>query len=418
MSWPRLTFGFSAASALIASCAIPSFDLVTTTSTSAAGGSAGSSTVASVGGSGGCQLATYPAPVDGAPSSPDDPNDLIFAMRSLDFGESEVVKKQVGSQQSYDLDGVCTCHPDQAATACKRPAFANEPVCDGPRGEDNATADLFAAAIDLAGPMNTNLSSTTQSADIETGGWSLLIRVRGYNGQADDAKVSVSIHPSPGFNYDVCLDGQTPNWDGDDPWPVDANSFKSPNPSGAGGQGGGGEGGSGGVDCSGPKDTQGYDLDAPEFVDEGAYVSNGVLVANLPTAPMVFAGNSSYNQLSLTAGFITGELAQDDGKWFLHKGLLVARWTLKEVFRTISSVVSKGKPLCTDDPLYSLLKPAICGRVDMASKLAGPTTECDSLSFGMGFEAEPAQFGVVFASTATPGACPPETDPVLEGCAR
>jgi hypothetical protein len=349
--------------------------------------------------------------------------EFVVAVRKVDFGEDRLTPSGAPTT-GYDLDDKCTCTTD--GSSCKLPDFVLEPVCDGPGGRDNATALLFNKVSNF----NKDLKSSKHSERANAGEWSLLFRVRNYNGQADDAEVTVSIHPSPGMHRDPCLIDVPPAWDGSDQWPIDANSFLDPSGSGGsngggnggnggnGGGGNGGNGGGGGLDCDGPKDTKGYDLDAPRYFDLGAYVANNVLVANLPKTPLALTGQNSYNELLLTAGFITGRLEKQGAQWFMREGVLAGRWHLDDIFLTFGAALNGGTGLCTDHSLYPLLREAICAHIDVAAALAGPTTPCDAVSFGMEFEAEPAKFGLVFESLAMPTTCPPDKDPVLKGCTR
>jgi len=222
----------------------------------------------------------------------------------------------------------------------------------------------------------------------------------------------VSLHPSPGIDKDPCLPpNPVPQWDGTDQWPVDAMSVQGPGGSGSGG------GGVGGCGAAGPG-APGYDIDDPLFFDQNAYVNDGVLVAALPKAGLVFVGNDSLVELTLVAGYVTATIAGDGTSgWSLTNGLLVGRWKLEDFFAAVRTMTSGGDPLCTDSNVYQMLKTAVCTFPDIHSELSPPTDPCDAISFGMGFEAEPAQLGFVFkGEIVNIDPCSPATDPANDSC--
>jgi len=316
--------------------------------------------------------------------------DVVFAIRKIDFGEADLSQ---GPMVGFDLDNRCTCQGE--GDSCKEPAWATGDHCDGPQGRDNAGAQLFSV-----GSLFTDLlSSKTFTDDAEAGQGTLLVRVMEYNGQPNDTQVTVALYPSPGLDKDPCID-PLPKWDGSDRWPVASPSVKK---TGGGGAGGG---------CG----ASGYDVDSPLYVDHNAYVSGGVVVANLTDAAIIFASSSKVTTLKITAGFLSGKLVKSDARWTLEQGTLAGRWKLEDVFDFLSTIETMGQPLCTDNPVYNLVKNAFCQFPDIASSLGGPTTPCDALSIALAIEGEPALLGVVFESKAVPTPCEPGKDPSEDSC--
>lgn len=402
--------------ALAVGCFVEGFDLSEPgTGGASDGGSGGGATGGGGSGVGACQHATWPAPP--ATSDPGSNDvDFVVVARHLDFGEAVPAAE---STVGYDLDNLCTC-PEPPG--CVEPAWATADHCDGPGGRDNAVARLFA---DFA-VFSSSFSSETFTQSAEEGRGSVLIRVRDYNGQANDGQVTASLHPSPGLKEDPCngID-PLPLWDGSDRWPVTASSLKHPGGGGAGGAGGagsggqggsggatGGSGGAGGGECG----LGGYDIDDAEYVDQNAYVSNWTLVASLPKAALLFPMGDEPVAIKLTAGFVTGRIEHQDGLWSLQDGLLVGRWALADFLGSFGSMTSDGDPLCTDNPVYSMAKGLVCNYPDITSTIATPTTLCDSISFGMAFQGPPAQIGAVIQMVDAPVLCSPETDPANDSC--
>jgi hypothetical protein len=323
----------------------------------------------------------------------------VVAVRSVDFGEGDLSN---GPLVGYDLDQFCTCQTD--GDSCKEPDFASADHCDGPGGRDNAVAQLFK----FASTFDSGFSSQAISGDAENGNSTVLLRVRNYNGKANDTQVSLALYASPGLGEDPCWPaGMPPAWNGADRWQIDSLTL------GVGG-GGGSPTGAGGASCAG---ASGYDLDQPAYRDDEAYVTDFRVVANLPNAGLVVNTGDTLTPIKLVAGAVSGRLEQVGGAWAMREGLITGRWRLTDVFAAIGTFTSGGDALCTDNAVYPLLKNGICQFPDIASELGGPTTPCDSLSLGMAFDSEPAELGIVIeAGPATVMPCPPETDPANDSC--
>jgi hypothetical protein len=363
----------------VASCVVEGFVLL-----EQAGGSGGTS--ASAGGAAGatggggntCGHVQVPAPP--ASSDPGTDMELLLAMRELDLGESRLSN---GPLTGYDLDALCTCAGEGAS--CNRPSWADAVVCDGPEGRDNAAAQLFQAASVFA----PQLASSSFTAQIGSGRFSLLFRVRSYNGQPNDAQVTVALFASPGRDKDGCTPQGQPNWEGNDTWPIASTSLQPPNM---------GQGGAGGGGCGAP----GYDFETLATPDELLfYVTTGNSIA----------------EVHLTAPQVSARIAQGAGGFTLEEGVIAGRWPVEELRLSLVALANAGQQLCTDDPFYNNIRTAVCDHADIASELSGPTTPCDAVSFGITFRAEPALLGPVWEPPMPMSTCPPGTDPVEDSCA-
>jgi hypothetical protein len=384
------------------SCFVPGFEVLevkaTTSAQSTGQGGATNAGSGGAGGSGGC---THKYPTE-APAMSDggaDSVEFVAAIRSIDIGESSI--DTLGPIVGFDLDKTCSCSGE--GHSCKIPAGANEKDhCDGPGGIDNVTARIFKDAS----PFAPSASSTIQSGRAENGEWSLLIRVKGYNGKANDDKVTVALHPSPGLRMQPCTTkDEKPKWDGSDLWPVDVVSL---------GQGSG-DGSNGGNGCM--PGVKGFTFDKPLYADDKAYVANNVMVANIPDADLVLSGKSGQTVIRLKAGFVTGTIEKGANGYKIVKGTLAGRWPLSDVFKSISKLVSSsGTELCTDNNTYKLIKTRLCSVPDITAGLAGPTTPCDAISFATNFETEPAKLGVTWKAMTSPPGCPAGTDPANDSC--
>ena len=100
----------------------------------------------------------------------------------------------------------------------------------------------------------------------------------------------------------------------------------------------------------------------------------------------------------------------------MRDGLLVGRWKMSDFFNMLGTLEAAGMNLCTDNPLYPIVKQGACQYVDMASTLGGATTPCDSMSFAMAFDADPALLGRIWPPPSATSTCLPNTDPSNDTC--
>ena len=320
-----------------------------------------------------CAHATYPPPPESAPEGGD--IDFTVALRSIDIGEES------GAGAGLDLDKTCTCHFNEGAS-CIYPDYADQKQCDDPEGRDNSIAKVFETIQTFLGAEE--FGSKHFSARAEAGKWSLLTRVYGYNGEPNDAQVTVAIYPTT-WN-DAAL--PAPTWDGNDVWPASAAALED-----------------------------GITLDKPRFTDPKAYVTNNVLVGSLPQVFINLSGNGGDLGVRLTAGTVMGRIEKVGERYKLTDGIIAARWRTIDIFKVTSAISAGGMPLCNNGDLpYTSFKDLICRNVDIASTLGGPTADCDSLSFGMKFTAEAVLLGSPYTPENEPPACSPEQDPANDSC--
>lgn len=306
---------------------------------------------------------------------------VVSAIRSIDLGD-EPGSAPVG----IDLDRSCTClnEPPTCLPVIPPPPEVDidpDLGCDSPGGLDNAASALFKAFRDVGG--SSNFGSAYFSGLIEQGDYTLLLRVRDYNGQPDDAQVRLDWFASPSF-------GGTPAWSGTDTWRVMQDG------------------------------TTNGSVDSPKYTDPQAYVSGGVLVGAFPTVPVKLGESSSTITIKVSGAFVVAELGEVDGMPSVLRGTLVGRWMIPDVFSSLSSYRSPtGIPYCIGSLYYDQTKQHICAAADILAAPGSPTSTCDSLSFGIAFTAYPAQLGVAAQGAPLPGtACPSIADPGTDSCAN
>ncbi len=380
---------FIPAAVLAASCILDGFNRVdefaagasagATTSHSGqagSGGLGGSGPVGLTGGSGGqggqpCEHASYPEP----PAVADAGGDLniVVALRSLLLAE-----QTDGGALGIDLDQTCTCQGD--GPSCVHDPNANH--CDGPGGRDNAVADLIAM---LGGAMGETKPSELFSQAAEQGEWSLLLRISEYSGNPDDDQVTVAWYLTSG------LGGSPPAWDGADLWPVATDTLAT----------GGGP----------------PSVDHPLFVDESAYVSSGLLVAQLPEARIAMRAGQSRLVINLIQVGLMGRFVEQNDGWALRDGVLTAQVDEPALFQALSSFRdNNGEALCTDDFFYTLGKTVFCATRDILVDGGSSDQPCNGFSWGAGFSADPALLGTPIDPGLQQPGCPQQTDPQFDSC--
>jgi hypothetical protein len=321
-------------------------------------------------------LARWP----GRPATEDGTQDieLVAAFRTIAFEASDA-----SAPLGYDLDGVVTC---PGPGSCKAP---NKDPCDDALGRDNAGGQLIAQLS----AFTNEFSASQVNRRIGEGQYGAVMRVRGYNGGQNDAKVSVAFYVSTGTTNPTPDAGgdagrpPPPVWAGSDRWDVDSNTLL---------------GGASlvGTDCDArPNDC------VPRNVDTNAYVSGGVLVAALDV-PLQF-GSASRLSLDLTGAVVVARLTPAGSSYRLD-GQVVGRWSTQKLLTSLASAndpFSKD-PLCGANPTYQNIKALICQAADIPGDPTkdGKGETCDALSVALAFTAEAAKMGKVQGrGTPTPG---------------
>jgi hypothetical protein len=324
-----------------------------------------------------------PAVVDGGGQL-----ELVFAIKEVSFGYTvDGGLEAIG----YDIDKVCTCQGQE--NSCEVPAWASASHCDGPQGRDNAAGQLL-------GELDSLMPGTGQgewNEQINAGSWSVLLRVRDYNGQDDDDQVELAWYVADAFHAIIVQqDGGKPNpkWDGADQWPVLSTSVHEV-PAADGGVA--------------------YDPSRPKVIDPLAYVAGGVLVGMLPSGTL--PANVTV-QMELTEPYVTARIVKSGALWELQDGNIAGVWTLTDIFEQVSYMNLLGSPVCTGTALYAGVKSMVCKHADIYHKRGSASATCDALSLGMGFRALQAGVGGVTDAKPMEKKCKPEEDPAQDMCGQ
>jgi hypothetical protein len=316
-----------------------------------------------------CAHTRWPPP----PSGATDPTELtaITAVAALAaFGDLDGGDAAIG----YDLDGVCTC---PAPGSCRN-ATSDAATCDEPNtGRDFA----FRSTLLRLRPYGLTFDDNGLNRGLKSGQYGLVFRLDEYNGKPDDGQVSFSIYDAIGVEGFEA--GAQPTYDGNDTWTLDVDSIR------------------GGVGT------------IPAYVDRTAYVTGGVLVANLDVVldVIVYTGASDLIlPLDVRAAHVTARIRPVAGGFALDDGLLAGRVM-------ISSLLTASAALgyCPGSAVYEAFRPLLCAAADVNHDPAhdvAADAPCDGLSSVLAFRTVPAKIGSaakrspLVLACADAGACP------------
>ncbi len=297
----------------------------------------------------------------------DDPSDggdieFITALSNVDFGLD-------GGIFGFDLDHVCTCPGPESCVP-----QTTKQHCDDSQGRDNAGGAL----IQQFSALTTEFNADKINTNIASGLDSMLLRVRNYNGTANDTQVSLAVFVSTGTTSDAGTN-TPPKHDGNDHWGIDPSSLVGTPP---------------------PYVAVNEDL--------SAYVTNGVLVASV-SFPFGLGQSLGPNFLRLDGAYLVGVLTKS-ATGYSAAGVITGRWDTRNLLTGMQGIkdpLNKGMFLCGTDPTYQGFKTAICAASDVAraASLDNSNAPCDALSTAVGFRTEPALLGDVLAGSPPPQPC-------------
>jgi hypothetical protein len=333
----------------------------------------------------GCNHALVPdKPTDGG-----GPGDIGFtvALASIDYGDDDT-DAGPGHPKfvsiGYDLDRTCR---GMGTPSCKLgPGVAPE----GNDGRDNAGGALVYQLKNLTGGFTAGLGSAQDTRQIQRGAYTLLLRVSGYNGEADDGELTVEWYAAAPFaaGKDGGVDLK-PRWNGEDDWPIRAGSAV--------------DAGDGGITST--------------IVTTRAYVTNHVLVANIGEGRIV-GGSVPFDlvELVVTANVAPTKTEAGASAWTLERGVVAGRWKTKDILAAIPLFRSSNAALLCPGPsgvIYDAIKGKVCAAADISSNIdLGASTPCNALSLGMLFESTPVRTPTTIVDfPPSEGGCPPSPQP-------
>lgn len=324
--------------------------------------------------------------------------ELALLQYVIDLGDEKDSGNTRYRELGFDLDEKCTTSENKATSeglACALPAYADG-IVDGPGGTDNALGVIVQTVRGITETFN----SGNYTKALQRGDSNVIVRVRGWNGEANDAQVQVDVYVAAPFTSFVpnADGGIVPQWDGTDVWPVASDSVLN------------------------------GDVNQPRFSDALAYVSDYRVVASLPEASLRLDVGLSAELIVKLGMVLAGsslvcQLEQRDGGGFHWEADcdLGGVWEANNLVRQLGQFPKPGfgGALCAGDALYQTFRDRVCGQVDMVySGRAGATTPCDALSMGVHWHAKQALIGDVYETSPVinPCAIDPAVDPANDCC--
>lgn len=319
--------------------------------------------------------ASVPSRPSPGTSSPDDAQQLVFGLKDIFIRQSA----ELASRTGIDLDATMTDSRDDATCIPRsiEGRVVGQPVVDGHKGIDNSLGTNLLPTVGSALPCLEDNIAMTQGRGVGT----VVLWVRGWNGQPDDANVTAVLTTSVdgttedpslvGFRTSdplnlVYLDGDQsirapdPGWAFEDSWFLDPVDFRQ---------------GDSGVPT----------LDRPKLEQLDGYVASGRLVVPLldDTEFKMIGGDGSLASdgcmtVVVNGGFLIGDISEDHKR--LERGLFTGRFSLEELGAATPAI-----GMC--DINASVIETLFGQFADIHSSPSsdGLGLECDAFSLGVTF---------------------------------
>ena len=299
----------------------------------------------------------------------------------------DVVLNQDGERWrtiGYDLDGLCSVAPTPAVE-CVPPARGADPETDGESGIDNAFGHWLYPLVQVTLP---TLEADARASE-ELGVGAILVVLDGWNGEPNDSRVEATLlvgvtgttGESDGTRPDVVEAGSQitvsdgsaappPAWDGNDWFWVRSDGYSETDP------------------------TQ------PVLFDDNAYVSEGLLVAQLPArVDILFQATEQAVLVRLTESIAVARLVDGGAR---IEAMVAGRWPVVDILETAERV-----GICEGTGEYRLISDQLDRIADIRA-IAGTGGEgvpCNALSLGATFTGYAAHLGGALAAPPVPNAC-------------
>jgi hypothetical protein len=302
-------------------------------------------------------------------------HDYVFASRTYDVGDTKDAEGNARyAAFGYDLDH--TCSGQGEGSSCKVRPWQTAAVLDGPEGRDNSANEVFFLATSTLGQMSTTDAGVPaqmtareidSNIDAQLGQTTVLLRIRGYNGEANDDQVRLETFAGTLWTDQVA--GPKPLWDTHDKWHTTSPWLQD------------------GM----------LSNDAPRFFDDHAYVRDDVLVAHIDS---LFVGSAFIPAGTWRKVVITAHLSHPPGEsgsaLELHDFKFIGRWPINDLLNFLSRAQNRdtGALRCADSAdkaVYDALKPIYCQKVDLSAERDDGSAPCDAISIVYDIDTVPAE---------------------------
>lgn len=324
-----------------------------------------------------------PPPRPDVPDDGTDRGERVWALRDVVFDQGGEAWRTIG----YNLDGRCSQPPDWDVE-CRPPLMTAAPEADGEGGIDNSFGHNLFPVVDLAVEGLEETSRMYQQRGVGT----VLLILRGWNGEDDDAHVQVvagvTVFATTGSPDDTdppeivqTPEGpQTPEgdplphpaWDGNDWFWLRSDNFFDGN------------------------------VDRPFIVDDNAYVADRTLVLRLPErTDFVFPGAEIGVLIRLTGAVGTVRISEDGSR--LEDITVAGRWPVLDLLATAEAV-----GICQGSTEYGILSNQLDRIADVRDRAGsgGEGALCNAVSLGLQFETGvTARFAGLAEGKPVPNVC-------------
>ncbi len=309
--------------------------------------------------------------------------EVIFGLKEVLLVQRGETWKDIG----FNLDDLCS-QPPAPLVECLPPAFPDAvEAVDGNRGVDNQFGSELTPLVDLVFP--TLSEAAVNSA--EEGVGVVVFRIRGWNGEANDPRVDVTVTQSVAGAADQ--DGSPPEIEVRDFRIFEPGTENRYTPSWDGS----------GTDWFWVREETFLfdDLEQPRVRDDNAYIADNQLVVTLPDrVEIVFADTFNGISVKLTDGLAVGTTSEDGTR--LSPTVFGGRWSVLDLLDTASSV-----GVCEGDPEFDLVVNQLNNIADVRSVpgSGGPGVSCDAISVGVTFEGYRVQIAGMLPGQQPPNEC-------------
>jgi len=308
-------------------------------------------------------------------SSPDDAETLVYGLKDIYIRQSAEMAARIG----IDLDTTTTSSRDDATCTPRSMdgRVVGQPVVDGYKGIDNSLGANLLPTVRSALPCLEDNIALTQGRGVGT----VVLWVRDWNGQADDASVTVVLSTAVdgttedpslvGFRASdplilVYLDGPpstpapAPGWAFEDSWFLDPDDFHQ---------------GDSGLPS----------IDQPKLEQVDGYVAAGRLVVPLrdSTEFKLIAGDGSLLSdggmaVVVNGGFLIGDVSADRER--LDRGLFTGRFSIEKLGAATPAIGMCNINASVIEALFGQF-----ADIQSAPGGDGLGLECDAFSLGVTF---------------------------------
>jgi hypothetical protein len=320
----------------------------------------------------------------GPPSRPDDDDDEDIGDVSFALKEVELLQGAGWRNIGFDLDGICTEAPD-LMSECAPPGRTEAPE-DGDQGRDNVFGESLFPLVNVANPGLQDAARAVQ----EAGQGAVMVRLNGYNGTANDARVVVTVAGAV-FGTTAEIAPQV-TFAGDGTPMLPPGGEYPPPPSWSDGDD---------VFWGRTDNFVGGNQANPLIFDDNAYVANGMLVVRLPSrSDFVFHAGEAGMRMRLTEGVLVGHISEDLTQ--LQDVTVAGRWAIADILETGESL-----GICLGSENLRLLTTLLEDAADVRSEAGtgGERVPCNAVSVGIRFQGYRASWGGITGGPELPNPC-------------